>query len=134
MLHCISENHKNWNYYCKYSQCEQIFLLQTLYKADTSIGRTVWRGTDCLALRSDYLRKNLYKADSSIKRTLCTNVARFIEIPLYFKKRWLKIFRFFLVVTVFFFFFLWCLILFTACKIFLKTGEVHRLTKFNTAW
>ena len=41
-----------------------------LYKADISIRRTAWQGTDCSALRSNYLRKNLYKADISIKRTL----------------------------------------------------------------
>ena len=37
---------------------------------DTSIRRTVCRGTDCFALWSNYLRENLYKADISIKRTL----------------------------------------------------------------
>ena len=46
-----------------------ISIKRTHYKADTSIRRTVWRGTDCCALRSNYLRKNLYKTDSSIKRT-----------------------------------------------------------------
>ena len=49
------------------------------YKAETSERRTVWRGTDCFVLRSNYLRKNLYKADTF----LCTNGVRFIEIPLY---------------------------------------------------
>ena len=39
-------------------------------KADTSIRRTVWRGTEYFALWSNYLGKNLYKVDSSIKRTL----------------------------------------------------------------
>ena len=38
-------------------------------KADTSIKRTVWRGTDCFAFRPNDLRKNLYKVDISIKRT-----------------------------------------------------------------
>ena len=42
----------------------------THYKVETSIRRTVWRGTDYFALRLNYLRKNLYKADISIKRTL----------------------------------------------------------------
>ena len=51
---------------CKYSG---ISIKRTHYKADTSIRRTVWRGTDCFAFRSDHLRKNLYKADISIKRT-----------------------------------------------------------------
>ena len=41
-----------------------------LYKADTSIRRAVWQGTDCLVLRLSYLRKNLYKPDISLKRTL----------------------------------------------------------------
>ena len=35
----------------------------------THYKRTVWWGTDCFALRSNYLRKNLCKADSSLKRT-----------------------------------------------------------------
>ena len=47
-----------------------ISIKRTHDKADTSIRRTVWRGTDCYALRSNYLRENLYKADISIKRTL----------------------------------------------------------------
>ena len=47
-----------------------ISITRTHYKADSSIRRTVWRGTDCFALRSNYLRKNLYKADISIKETL----------------------------------------------------------------
>ena len=40
------------------------------YKVDNSLRRTVWRGTDCFALRSNYLQKNLYKADISIKWTV----------------------------------------------------------------
>ena len=47
-----------------------ISIKRTHHKAETSIRRTVWRGTDCFALRSNYLRKNLYKADISMKRTL----------------------------------------------------------------
>ena len=47
-----------------------ISITRTHYKADTSTRRTVWRGTDCFALRSNCLRKNLYKPDISIKRTL----------------------------------------------------------------
>ena len=51
-----------------------ISLLQwNLYKADTSVRRTVWRGTDCFTLWSNYLGKNLYKAHSSIKRTIFLN-------------------------------------------------------------
>ena len=41
----------------------------THYKADASMRRIVWRGTDCFSLLSNYLRKNLYKADISIKQT-----------------------------------------------------------------
>ena len=35
----------------------EISIKRTHYKADTFIGQTVWRGTDCFALRSNYLRK-----------------------------------------------------------------------------
>ena len=42
----------------------RISIKRTPYKADTSIRRTVWRGTECFALRSNYLRKYLYKADT----------------------------------------------------------------------
>ena len=68
-----------------------ISIKRTHYKADTSIRRTVWRGTDCFALRSNYLRNNLYQADISIKRThfFCTNGVRFIEIPLYPVGNWI---------------------------------------------
>ena len=76
-----SKNIKTWNFTWSYSG---ISIKRTHYKADTSIRRTVWRGTDCFALRSNYVRKNLYKADISIKRTLFyTNGVRFKEIPLY---------------------------------------------------
>ena len=58
-----------------------ISIKRTPYKADTFIGRTVWRGTDCFALRSNYLRKNLYKADtfyapmvSALYRFHCTEI------------------------------------------------------------
>ena len=47
-----------------------ISIKRTHYIADNSIRRTVWQGTDCFALRSNYLRKNLYTADISIKRTI----------------------------------------------------------------
>ena len=47
-----------------------ISIKRTHYKADIPIRRTVWRGTDCFALRSNYLRKNLYKADISVNRTI----------------------------------------------------------------
>ena len=62
-----------------------ISIKRTHCEADTSVRRTVWRGTDCFALRSNYLRKNLYQADISIKRThfFCTNSVCIIEIPLY---------------------------------------------------
>ena len=49
----------------------------------SSIRWTVWQGTDCFALWSNYLRKSLYKSHISIKPTLFfTNGVRFIEIPL----------------------------------------------------
>ena len=51
---------------------------RTHYEADTSIRRTEWRGTDCFALRSNYLRKNLYKAATFFRPGV-----RFLEIPLY---------------------------------------------------
>ena len=55
-----------------------ISIERTHDKADTSIRLTVLRGTDCFALRSNYLRKNLCKADIFF----CTNDVSFIEIPL----------------------------------------------------
>ena len=42
----------------------EIVIQWNLYKADTSIRRTVWRGTVCFALRSNYLKKILCKADT----------------------------------------------------------------------
>ena len=59
----------------------RISIKRTPYKADTSIRRTVWRGTECFALRSNYLRKYLYKADtfyapmvSTLYRFHCTEI------------------------------------------------------------
>ena len=52
------------------SEYNGISIKRTHHKTDTSTRRTVWRGTDWSALRSNYLRKYFYKADISIKRTL----------------------------------------------------------------
>ena len=83
----------------------EIVIQWNLYKADTSIRRTVWRGTVCFALRSNYLKKILCKAAISIKRTLFLHqwcpMAFFIYTAWYaayffkkiegqFFKKWLK--------------------------------------------
>ena len=48
-----------------------ISIKRTHDKVDTSIRRTAWQGTDCSALRLNYLRKNLYKADTFFFHQWC---------------------------------------------------------------